>query len=77
MAEQEAAAAQGAAPMVRIDGKDYSMENLSEDARAQVVSLRFVEAEIARLNASLAMANTARNAYLRALKDAMDAAEGQ
>ena len=68
MAEQEATLPEGATTeqMVRIDGKDYALSSLSDDARAQVNSLRFIEGEIARLNASLAMANTARNAYLRA-----------
>jgi hypothetical protein len=66
MAEQEQQEA-----MVRIDGTDYKVSDLSEEARAQVQSLRFVEAELQRLNAQIAVCNTAKNAYMRALKEVM------
>ena len=83
MAEQETTpaetseAAKAEGPKVRIDGTEYAVADLSETARAQVQSLRFVDNEIQRLNALLATINTARNAYLVALKEAIAVEEGQ
>ncbi|WP_306604954.1 DUF6447 family protein [Azonexus sp.] len=50
-----------------INGKDYDLDGLSENAKAQLASLQFADAEIQRLNAQLAVFNTARNAYLKGL----------
>lgn len=52
---------------ITIDNKDYEIESLSEDARAQLASLQYVDAELARLQAQLAAMQTARNAYASAL----------
>jgi hypothetical protein len=53
---------------ISIDGIDYSFNDLSDDAKAQIRSLQFVEAEIGRLQAQIAIANTAKIAYQNALK---------
>jgi hypothetical protein len=50
-----------------INGKDYDLDGISEIAKAQLASLQFADAEIQRLNAKLAVFNTARNAYLKDL----------
>jgi hypothetical protein len=55
-------------PTIKIDGKDYELENLSAEAKAQLVSLQSTDMEIQRLNIQLAIAQTARNAYARALQ---------
>jgi hypothetical protein len=52
---------------ITIDNKDYDIESLSEDARAQLASLRYVDAELVRLQSQLAAMQTARNAYASAL----------
>ena len=52
---------------IEIDGKKYSIDDLSEEARAQLVSLRVVDQEIIRLQHQMAIAQTARLAYGRAL----------
>jgi hypothetical protein len=52
---------------VTVDGRTYRLAQLSEEARAQVLSLQFVQAEIERLNAKLAVYATARIAYQNAL----------
>lgn len=56
------------AKTVTIDGTDYSLDQLSERARNQVVNLRVTDQEISRLNQQLAIAQTARTAYAQALK---------
>ena len=53
---------------VTIDGKEYPLSDLSDKARAQLVNLRAVEQEIARLQMQLAITQTARAAYGQALK---------
>jgi len=50
-----------------IDGAEYNLADLSENARAQVTNLRVTDQEIARLQQQLAIAQTARTAYARAL----------
>ncbi len=50
-----------------LNDKTYDIDKLPSEAKAQLVSLQFVDAEIARLNATLAVFQTARNGYLRAL----------
>lgn len=52
---------------VTVDGVTYPFDQLSEEAREQVTSLQFVDAQIAELNAKLAVFQTARNAYQAAL----------
>ena len=53
---------------VSIDGVEYALSDLSEEVKAQIQSLRFVEAELARLQAQAAVMNTAKVAYANALK---------
>jgi len=56
-------------PKIVIDGKDYLLEDLSDVAKQQLGSLKATDAEIARLEAQLAMLKTARIAYARAAKE--------
>ena len=53
---------------VNIDNKEYDLETLSEDCKAQLASIQFVEQEFARLQAKAAALQTAKGAYLQALK---------
>ena len=53
---------------ITIDEKDYDIDDLSDEAKAQVVSLNFVDAELNRLQLKVAAMQTARNAYATALK---------
>jgi hypothetical protein len=62
---------------ISIDHQDYKFESLSEDARGQLASLQFVDAEIARLQAQMAAFQTARNAYALALRQSLPPASDQ
>ncbi len=53
---------------VTVDGIHYDFESLSENAKAQLVSLQVTDAEIQRLQVLLAITQTARNAYAAELK---------
>ena len=52
---------------LNVNDKTYDMDKLPKEAQAQVTNLRFVEAEIARQTALLAVLQTARNTYTKAL----------
>ena len=60
---------------VTIDGTEYNLADLSENARSQVTNLRVTDQEIARLQQQLAIAQTARTAYARALSAELPKAE--
>ena len=60
-------------PTITIDNKSYDLDSLSNDAKAQLASLQFVDAELARLQAKAAALQTARNAYAKALQAALPA----
>ena len=54
---------------ITIDGTEYKLAELSENARSQLVNLRVTDSEIDRLNQQLAIYQTARTAYARALSE--------
>lgn len=56
---------------LNFDGQEYSLESLSDEAKAQLAGIQFVDQELARLQAQVAALQTARNAYLQALKAAL------
>ena len=47
---------------ITIDNHTYDLDTLSPDARAQLTSLQFIDAELARLQAQAAVLQTARMA---------------
>ena len=53
---------------ITIDGKEYNSDDLSQNAKEQLVSLQFVQAEIKRTEAQLAVFRTAAVAYSASLK---------
>ncbi|SVD79509.1 uncharacterized protein METZ01_LOCUS432363 [marine metagenome] len=53
---------------ITIDEKDYDVDDLSDEAKAQVISLNFVDAQLNQLQLKAAAMQTARNAYATALK---------
>ncbi|AHK80077.1 hypothetical protein M911_14000 [Ectothiorhodospira haloalkaliphila] len=53
---------------ITIDGQQYDVNSLSENGRSQIANLRITDQEIQRLNQQLAIAQTARAAYARALE---------
>ena len=63
-------------PTIKIDDKDYDLDKLSKEAKAQLVSLQFCDQELARLQAQAAAYQTARMAYSQALQDALPAIGG-
>jgi Family of unknown function (DUF6447) len=58
-------------PTIKIDEKEYDLDKLSEEAKAQLGMIQFVDAELQRLSAQTAVLQTARMAYSKALNDAL------
>jgi hypothetical protein len=58
-------------PKVTIDNKDYLIEDLSDDAKNQLSSINVVDQKITSLQQEVAIMQTARNAYARALAAAL------
>ena len=57
---------------VNIDGKEYEFDDLSDKAKANLVSLQFVQGELKRLNAQVAVYKTAEVGYVKELKGELD-----
>ncbi len=60
---------------ITINGTTYAFASLSEAARGHVASIQAVDAEIARLQLQMGIAQTARNAYVGALAASLPAAQ--
>ena len=52
---------------ITINDKEYVLDDLSDAAKAQLVSLQVTDQEINRLQQQQKIAQTARNAYAQAL----------
>ena len=61
---------------ITIDGVDYNLEDLSENAKLQLRNIQFVDAQIQQLNNEWAVADTARIGYSNALKNEIDKVQG-
>jgi len=59
--------------IIKIDNVDYDTDKLSEEAKAQLLSLQFCDQELARLQAQAAAIQTARMTYAKALQASLPA----
>jgi len=56
-------------PTITVDGVDYALDSLSDNAKAQLANIQFVDAQIQQLNNEWAVSDTARIGYTNALKN--------
>ena len=63
-------------PTIKIDNKEYDLDTLSDECKAQLASIQFVEQELARLQAQAAVLQTAKAAYLQGLKASLPVVGG-
>ena len=63
-------------PTLKIDNKEYDLDTLSDECKAQLASIQFVEQELVRLQAKAATLQTAKAAYLQALKNSLPVVGG-
>ena len=53
---------------ITIDDVEYNLQDLSDQAKAQLANIQFVDAQIQQLQNEWAVADTARMGYTNALK---------
>jgi len=58
-------------PIITIDGSDFDTDKMSDLAKRLINSLQFADNEIARLQANIALIQTARMTYANELKAAL------
>jgi hypothetical protein len=58
-------------PIIKFENKEYEFDNLSDEAKAQFMSLKFVEDELVRIQSQYAAMQTAKMAYSKALAAAL------
>ena len=62
-------------PKITVDGIENNTEDLSENGKAQLASLQFLEAQMNKLKSEVAVYQTARNTYTAMLKKELEADE--
>ena len=55
-------------PKITVDGIEYNTEDLSDNGKAQLASLQFLEVQMSKLQNEIAVFQTAKNAYISTLK---------
>ena len=63
-------------PKINVDGVEYNTEDLSDNGKAQLASLQFLQVQMQKLNNEIAVYQTAKNSYIAALKTELEKQEG-
>ena len=53
-------------PKITVDDIEYNTEDLTDNGKAQLASLQFLETQLSKLQAEIAVYQTAKNAYVSA-----------
>jgi hypothetical protein len=59
-------------PKITVDGIEYNTEDLSDNGKAQLASLQFLEVQMNKIKSEIAVYQTARNSYATALKSEVE-----
>ena len=59
-------------PKIIIDDIEYNTEDLTDNGKAQLASLQFLQSQMNKLKSEIAVYQTARNTYVTALKSELD-----
>ena len=62
-------------PKITVDGIEYNSEDLSDNGKAQLASLQFLEVQMNKIKSEIAVYQTARNSYVAALKTELEKAD--
>ena len=60
---------------IKINEKEFEIESLSDEAKAKVTSLQFIQNEISVMKARIAVYKTAEANYIRSLQEDLPNAE--
>ena len=63
-------------PKINVDGVEYNTEDLSDNGKAQLASLQFLDVQMKKIQGEIAVYQTARNSYVAALKAELENQEG-
>jgi hypothetical protein len=61
-------------PKITVDGIEYNTEDLTDNGKAQLASLQFLEVQLNKIKSEIAVYQTAKNAYVAALKEELEKA---
>lgn len=61
--------------VVKIDGVEYALDSLSDDAKGQIASIQVVDRRVQDLREQMSILQTARYSYVAALKTLLADAE--
>lgn len=62
-------------PKITVDGIEYNTEDLSDNGKAQLASLQFLEVQLSKLQGEIAVYQTAKSSYLAALRSELEKQE--
>ena len=60
-------------PTIKIDEIEYNTEDLTDNGKAQLASLQFLEVQMNKIKSEIAVYQTARNSYIASLKAELEA----
>ena len=63
-------------PNITVDGIEYNTEDLSDNGKAQLASLQFLEVQMNKLQNEIAVFQTAKGAYVASLKAELEKTAG-
>ena len=64
-------------PKFTVDGIEYNTEDLSENGKAQLASLQFLEFQMRKIKDEIAVYNTAKASYIAGLKAELEKANAK
>ena len=64
-------------PRIKVDELEFNSEDLSENGKAQLASLQFLEVQMRKLQNSISVYNTAKNAYALELEKELTAVDDE
>ncbi|MAI17237.1 MAG: hypothetical protein CMH04_01080 [Marinovum sp.] len=59
-------------PKITVEGIEYNTEDLTENGKAQLASLQFLEVQMNKLKNEIAVYQTARATYIATLKNELE-----
>lgn len=62
---------------INVDGVEYDTETMTDNAKAQVASLQFLQAHMQQIQNEIAVFETAKRRYLLLLKDELEASQAK
>ena len=62
-------------PKIKVDDIEYNTEDLTDNGKAQLASLQFLEVQMNKIKSEIAVYQTARNSYIASLKAELEETE--